>query len=163
MNIFLLNLNPKIAAEHHCDKHVVKMILETAQLLYTAHWVLNPEQVPDNAYRKTHPNHPSAIWARESKLNYLWLAELGWWLCKEYQYRYGETKTHKTEAHIVWLRANPPSSIPKIPVTPFRLAMPKEYKCDDPVKSYHIYYREAKSKITIYTKRPLPDFLLKHV
>ncbi len=170
MNIFLLHLNPKIAAEHHCDKHVVKMILETAQLLYSAHHVLDAEllnehfiRLPENAYKKTHPNHPCAIWVRESIVNYIWLTELGWHLCKEYQYRYGEQKVHKTEIHIRWLMENPPILIPRVPATPFRQAMPPEYKRDDPVEAYRTYYKESKlniRKIVKYTRRPPPAFLL---
>ena len=170
MNIFLLHLDPKLAAEHHCDKHVVKMILETAQLLYCAHHILDAKlieanhiQLPANAYRKTHPNHPCAIWVRESIENYIWLTKLGWYLCKEYQYRYGEQKIHKTESHICWLMDHPPVCIPNIPGTPFRLAMPPEYKRDDPVEAYRTYYKESKMnirKIVAYTRRPPPAFLL---
>lgn len=139
------------------------MILESAQLLYTAHWVLNPESIPETAYKKTHMNHPSAIWVRESIDNYMWVANLGWWLCKEYQFRYGEKKQHKTEAHIKWLLENPPKSIHKIGFTTFRLAMPDIYKTEDPVESYKSFYRESKMKernIVTYTRRERPAFLV---
>jgi hypothetical protein len=163
MNIFFLAFNARLAAEYHCDKHVVKMILETAQLLYTAHWVLTGgENLPADAYRKTHANHPSAIWARESLANYTWLADLGWWLCKEYQYRYGEHKVHKTEHHIVWLRSNPPHGFHCEGTTLIRLAMPDEYKQRNPVEAYRAYYIENKLKvrgIVKYTRRPPPDFI----
>ena len=56
MNIFVLSKNPQIAAHLHCDKHVVKMILETAQLLYSAHPVI------PGGYKRTHVNHPCAVW-----------------------------------------------------------------------------------------------------
>ncbi len=162
MNIFLLSLCPQLAAQMHCDKHVVKMILETAQLLYSAHHVVGTQNLPDDAYRMTHKNHPCSIWTRESVANYKWLAELGWWLCKEYQFRYGESKVHKTERHIVWLRENPPA-IPEGPQTPFRQAMPDPFKCEDPVVAYQTYYRESKLKergIVKYTRRAWPDFLV---
>jgi hypothetical protein len=80
MNIFVLSRNPRRAAEQHCDKHVVKMILETAQLLYSAH----PDKPHEAAYKRTHANHPCAIWARTSLANYQWLCALGFWLCQEY-------------------------------------------------------------------------------
>ena len=164
MNIFILHLLPRIAATYHCDKHVVKMILETAQLLYTAHHLLgNPFDLPDKAYKKTHVNHPCAIWVRESRKNYTWLAELGWWLCKEYQYRYGKHKIHKTEQHIKWLMANIPSGIPDVPTTAFRQAMPNEYKSVDPVQAYHTYYIKSKLRIIKYTKRHVPEFLDSHL
>jgi hypothetical protein len=154
MNIFFLSFNPRIAAEHHCDKHVVKMILETAQLLYTAHEVL-----PPGAYKKTHLNHPCAIWTRESKDNYKWLCQLGLALCKEYTFRYG--KIHKTQAHIEWLTANIPD-LPDVGVTEIRQAMPPEYKRPNPVEAYQTYYRENKLKlrgIVRYSKRSFPSFL----
>jgi len=164
MNIFFLNWNPRKAAEYHCDKHVVKMIIETAQLLYTAHWVLETPNMPLNSYKMTHKNHPSAIWARESLANYLWLCSLGWWLCKEYQFRYNNDKkqnTHKTEAHIVWLLNNHPK-LSNINMTPVRQAMPDEYKMSDPIESYQKYYIEDKLKkrgIIKYTKREAPKFI----
>lgn len=163
MNIFVLHLLPSIAAQMHCDKHVVKMILESAQLLYSAHHVAGGP-LPDGAYKKTHVNHPCAIWVRQSAENYKWLCELGFWLCKEYQYRYGEHKVHKTERHILWLSENLPAGIPDIPRTPFPQAMPVEYKRDDAVEAYHAYYIENKLKIrniVKYTRREFPDFLVK--
>jgi len=159
MNIFLLDWNPQKAAEYHCDKHVVKMILECAQLLYCAHWVLNPQYLPEDAYKKTHPNHPSAIWTRESIENYEFVQELAMELCKEYTFRY--EKIHKTQKHIDWLRT-PPLNIPAIKMTPFRLAMPDKYKQEDPVESYKVFYRESKMKerdIVSYKKREWPAFL----
>ena len=163
MNIFFLSFDAKNAARMHCDKHVVKMILETAQLLYSSHWILNPEGIKKNAYKLTHKNHPCAIWVRTSLSNYMWLASLGWWLCREYKYRYGEHKTHKTEEHIVWLLNNAPADIPYIDFTRPVLAMPDEYKKEDPVDSYQMYYIESKLKnrgIVKYTKREWPEFLL---
>lgn len=164
MNIFFLSFNPREAARLHCDKHVVKMILETAQLLYSSHWILNPEGLPENAYKLAHKNHPCAIWVRTSITNYMWLASLGWWLCKEYQYRYGEHKIHKSEAHILWLFNNPPISIPNLGFMNPPLAMPIEYKKPDPVESYKLYYIESKLRIrgiVKYTRREWPEFLIK--
>lgn len=161
MNIFFLDWDAKIAAQYHCDKHVVKMILECAQLLYCAHWILTPSGVPDFAYKKTHPNHPCSIWVRESIENYEWLCNLAIALCEEYTFRYG--KIHKTHKHIEWLICNPPFNIPDTPLTPIRLAMPNEYKNDNPIKAYRVFYRESKMKqrgIVSYTKRDWPEFLV---
>ena len=163
MNIFFLSSNPKKAARLHCDKHVVKMIIETAQLLYSAHWVLSPDNLPATAYKLAHKNHPCSMWVRNSITNYMWLASLGWWLCKEYQYRYGDDKVHKSEAHIVWLLANPPKSIPHGEFTPPVLAMPDEYKQESVIDSYRTYYIESKLKqrgIVRYTRREWPEFLI---
>ena len=162
MNIFLLDWNPRKAAEWHCDKHVVKMILETAQMLYAAHWILNPENVPESAYKLAHKNHPCTIWVRKSLANYLWLASLGWWLCKEYQFRYGEWKEHKTQAHILWLLNNPPVAIPYRGIMVPAQAMPEKFKNLNPIEAYRIFYRESKLNdrgIVAYTKRDWPNFL----
>jgi len=159
MNIFFLDFNPHKAAEYHCDKHVVKMILETAQLLYTAHWCFSPE-IP--AYKITHKNHPCAIWVRESLDNYAWLCELGLQLCCEYTFRFG--RQHKTEAHLLWLRENCPP-LPVCGITTIRLAMPDEYKRPNPVDAYRTFYVEDKHKrrgIVKYTKRPPPSFILEN-
>lgn len=161
MNIFFLSLNPKEAARLHCDKHVVKMILETAQLLYSAHWLLNPENLHEKAYKLAHKNHPCSKWVRESVSNYMWLCALGWWLCKEFNYRY--EKIHKTEYHIVWLIHNAPKSIPIIGFTTPAQAMPDIYKQQDTILAYQTFYLESKFKqrqIVNYTKREWPKFLL---
>jgi len=160
MNIFFLSLDPDEAARLHCDKHVVKMILETAQLLYTAHWVYE-SPLPDGAYRKTHPNHPSARWVRESLRNYSWLCRLGLALCAEYSFRYG--KIHKTQHHLTWLSAHPPERLVDVGWTLPRLAMPDEFHDKDPVIAYRKYYVGAKSRLLSYTKRLAPDFLAEAV
>jgi hypothetical protein len=159
MNIFFLDFNARLAAIHHCDKHVVKMILETAQLLYCAHWCTDPNVLPPGAYRKTHPNHPCALWTRESLANYQWLCELGQALCEEFTFRYGGV--HKTQTHITWLTEHPPA-LPQCGITEIRLAMPDEYKRPNPVEAYRTYYRENKLKvrgIVTYSKRSSPSFL----
>lgn len=162
MNIFFLSLNPEEAAKLHCDKHVVKMIIETAQLLYSAHWVLNPEGLHEKAYKLAHKNHPCSIWVRQSITNYMWLSSLGWWLCKEYQYRYGENKEHKTQNHIEWLIEHPPKSIPNLGFSKPAQAMPDEYKREDTIEAYKTFYIESKFKqrgIVNYTKREWPQFI----
>lgn len=164
MNIFFLHWNPRIAAQYHCDKHVVKMIIETAQLLYSVHWTLN-SPLPVNAYKLAHKNHPCSIWVRQSLTNYFWLCTLGWWLCKEYQYRYGEHKTHKTEEHILWLIHNAPE-LPNIGLTFPALAMPDQYKTDNPIRAYRKFYIGSKLKergIVKYTWREPPSFLTHYI
>ncbi len=159
MNIFVLHKSPRVSAQYHCDKHVVKMILETAQLLYSAIWVTDPSQIPEHAYKLSHKNHPCAIWVRQSLQNYRWTCTLGLWLCKEYTFRYG--KIHKTQFHIEWLSNNPPC-IPEHGLTRFALAMPDVYKQEDSVSAYRDFYRESKHKerrIVSYKKRPWPKFL----
>jgi len=165
MNIFFLSRSPRVAAKFHCDKHVVKMIIESAQMLYSAHWVLMPENLPNSAYRLAHKNHPCSIWVRQTISNYYWLCSLAWWLCKEYKYRYGENKHHKTQTHIEWLIENPPKSIPFGDLTIPPQAMPDEYKQEDPILAYQLFYIESKMKkrgIVKYSKREWPEFLVKN-
>lgn len=139
MNIFVLHDDPVLAAKDQCNKHVVKMVLETAQLLCTA--VI--ETGGTAPYRATHKNHPCAIWARESKANFNWLKRHGLALAAEYTYRYG--KTHKSAAIIEELEDD---TIPDGELTPFALAMPDECKMiGDPVLSYRKYYKQAKADI----------------
>ena len=92
MNIFYLDKDPVIAAQMHCDKHVVKMILESAQLMSTAHRFLDGDRYADKngLYKLTHKNHPTAIWVRKSKENYMWTWNLLDALLQEYTKRYNK-------------------------------------------------------------------------
>ena len=159
MNIFLLHLNPVICAMMHLDKHVVKMILETCQLLCSAHWVTNSLYKP--CYKLTHKNHPSSIWTRESKANYKWLCSLGQELCKEYTYRYG--KIHKCQTYLENLALHVPD-LPDLEFTPPKQAMPAMYKDDDAIDAYRTYYFFGKMNIHSWNGkiagRPTPDWVV---
>jgi len=138
MNIFFLHMIPRICAMMHCDKHVVKMILETAQMLCAVWHIVDPDhEFHDPPYKLAHKNHPCTIWARESLANYNWLCQLGLELSKEYTYRYG--KRHASESYIKDMS----EMIPPIPddvfTTPAQ-AMPDMYKDDDSVVAYRTYY-----------------------
>ena len=154
MNIFLLDTDTRKCAQYHCDKHVVKMILETAQLLCGVHHMTDQvtDQVP---YKLSHKNHPCAIWSRESLSNYLYLCDLGLELCKEYTYRYG--KRHKSQDVIEWCVTNKPNNCDKEFTEPAR-AMPNEYKVDSVVESYRNYYIGEKSKIAVWKNREIPEW-----
>ncbi len=154
MNIFVLDNNPKLAAEYHCDKHVVKMILETAQMLSTCNRYFGL----DEGYKSTHVNNPCNKWLRESLDNYLWLTELGFYLDEEYGFRYG--KTHKSWGVIESLTIPPKHNFPKTGLTPFAQVMPDEYRSSDVVESYRTFYAIEKRPILTYTKRPVPQWLL---
>ncbi len=142
MNIFILDKNPRIAAQMHCDKHVPKMILETAQMLSTAHHVYDTPQAP-LVYKQAHLNHPCTIWVRESVDNYAWAYDLFWELNNEFVARRGKT-------HLSWdklkkhLAHTPP--LPSCGLTPFAQAMPDEYKQEDAVEAYRAYYRGDKAR-----------------
>ena len=160
MNVFILDYDVKKCAEYHCDKHVVKMILETAQLLCGVHHVTPqvPLQVP---YKLSHKNHPCAIWTRESLSNYLYLCDLGLELCKEYTYRYG--KRHKSQDVIEWCLDNKPN-IKDVDFTSPPMAMGDEYKIgNNVIESYRNYYREAKKTFVNWKNREIPDWFNKTV
>lgn len=149
MNIFFLDSDPKVCATYHNDKHVVKMILETAQLLCGVHWVIGGEA----PYKLSHKNHPCSIWVRSSLENYLWLCELGLELCKEYSYRYG--KKHKSQQIIEWCIIHKPN-IPDIPFQVPPKAMPDIYKVDDVSQSYRNYYMGEKRDFSKWKNREVP-------
>ena len=184
MNIFYLNNDPKICAEMHLDKHVVKMILEYAQLLSTAHRVIDgtidigrsasgrkktiyrlPDGRDNTLYSATHVNHPSAVWVRYSDKNYTWLVCLLNELCKEYTHRYG--KIHKCERDgLVKVLKQLPKNIQIKNFTEPTPAMPDDVKVlrevatdrfeIDSIKSYHKYYIHNKVHIAKWTKREMP-------
>jgi hypothetical protein len=110
----------------------------------------------EGPYRQTHKNHPSAIWARSNKSNYVWLCELGMELCNEYTHRYG--KIHKTQQHLEWLSINIPN-IPDGEFTQPTLAMPEQYKSDDHIQSYRLYYIKDKSHLHSWKNREIPEFI----
>ena len=146
MNIFWLDLSIALCSIYHCDQHCVKMILETTQLLYTAHWVIDKNLLWSEKltpYRKTHQDHICAVWARSSKNNYYHLAQLGLELCKEFTFR--RDKTHQCQQHLEWLSTNIPDIPGKIDdpldINTIPLAMPDQYKIPgNPVESYRRYY-----------------------
>lgn len=156
MNLFILDENPKLAAQQHVDKHVVKMILETAQLLSTAHHVLKSEIAPF-VYKKTHTNHPCAIWVRECSANYLWTLSLFEELLKEYTFRYG--KEHSSVKLVHYLRQLPKGIKLSNTMTPFAQAMPDTYKHKDAVIAYRMYYKYDKVHLHAWTKRMNPKWL----
>ena len=160
MNIFYLDKVPEKCAEMHVDKHVVNMILEYAQLLSTAHRILDgvesiglsktgrkqtryvlPDEREPILYSATHINHPSAAWVRQSAMNYRWLYTLLVALCKEYTHRYG--KVHKCESvGLVNQLQITPTNIPyNVNFTEPTPAMPDECKVtNDSIQSYRNYY-----------------------
>lgn len=154
MNIFVLEQQPELAAQYHCDKHVVKMILEYSQLLSTAHRVLDGEDAPSILYKQTHINHPCAKWARESTSNYEWLFNLLHQLHREYRFRYD--REHKS-ARLLNALFNFPTQLPFGDITPQPLAMPDHCKITgNPVASYRNYYIQEKAYFATWKKREMP-------
>lgn len=144
MNIFILSRDPILAAQYQCDKHVVKMCLETAQILST---------INGGPYKPTHPHHPCTVWARSSQANYEWLWMHGMALCEEYTHLYG--KRHKSQDVIEQLSIAPVSGGE---LTEHIQCMPDQYKCADVVEAYRAYYRGDKEGFAKWTKRKVPDW-----
>ena len=152
MNIFVLHTNTKLAAQMHCDKHVVKMITETAQLLSTTISLCGGT----GPYKVTHKNHPCARWARECTENWEWLKLLGLELYDEYKFRY-DNKTHKAGEIITQMEA--PHLKANGEKTPFVQCMPDEFKHSSPVVAYRQYYLGAKKDLLNYKLRGAPQWV----
>lgn len=151
MNIFALHIDPKKAAEYHCDKHVVKMILESAQMASTVfdkygnheHWMLKP----------CWHNHPCTLWAGDSKPNLKWLIDLGYFLCKEYEARYNKKHSYYGK-FLAWRKRLAKSNVPNKKFTAWALAVPPQYKEDigseynliEAINAYRLYYVMDKSR-----------------
>lgn len=151
MNIFVLHNDPVVAAQMMCDKHVVKMILESNQMLST----VARKHGYDAPYRTAHPKHPCTLWAGESYENWQWLVKHSRALCEEYTSRYG--RIHKSQAVTEWAE-NLSINLPTTGQTPFRLAMPDEYKTENPVESYRNYYIGAKARIAKWKNGNVPNW-----
>ena len=137
MNIFYLDNDPKEAAVHQHNKHVIKMILESAQMLCTAHHEAG--STDERLYKRTHTNHPSAVWVRESSAHYMWLYQHMLELGEEYTRRYN--KTHLTIIKLKDLLKTPPEGAPSTSFVPPPQCMPDEYKAEDTVVAYQNYYK----------------------
>ena len=173
MNIFVLDEDPKVAARMQCDKHVVKMIVESAQMLCTTHRYLDGKEWIDRSkngrkitrwdhwtdyadacyrpmlYKSVMLNHPCTIWTCKSLDNYDWHVEHALELCAEYDRRY--RKIHATEKILRWCKKYSPRNANRRQLskglTPFAQAMPDEYKVrDDAVQAYRNYYIGDKAR-----------------
>jgi hypothetical protein len=183
MNIFYLDPDPVICARQHCDKHVVKMIIEYAQLMSTAHRVLDGHEfegrtangrrikrffhpdpyMQEHLYKVAHLNHPSTRWTRLSKENYEWLYRMWTELCKEYTYRYG--KIHESQRKLEGVLYYAPLNIGNVPFTEPTPAMKAYPHCiveGDSISSYRNFYWEDKREFAKWTKRDKPEWWKKY-
>lgn len=180
MNIFCLDPDPVRAAVLQCDKHIVKMPLESAQMLSTVHRFLDGTQYqgksasgrsmklwrhPDAAlesklYKVVHLNHPCTLWSMESAANYEWHYKHFVALSEEFTYRYG--KVHASYAMLKDLLSVLPRNIPRTGLTPFRLAMGAAPQCmhpEDPIRSYREFYQTKQDRFSMtWTKREIPEW-----
>lgn len=166
MNIFVLDNDPYIAAKLHCNKHVVKMIVESAQLLSTAHRLLDGEnyievvngrrlqrwKLPDDCrenllYKATHWNHPCAAWVRQCNGNYFWALSHLQALLKEYSRRYHKFHKCDTLRAVLW---NAPTNLPSGTKQDFAVCINEDIypgvKTDDPIESYRRYYKAKRGQ-----------------
>ena len=175
MNIFYISDDPVQASQWMVDRHVLKMILESSQLLSTAHRLLDGVPVVTTVGRKktsyvlsdaregilysaTHINHPSAVWARQSVANYNWLVAHFNALMDEYTYRYG--KQHKCSGEIATYLQSPPKNLTKQEWTPMPSCMADEYIIsDDPIVNYRNYYKLGKTKLHSWKNREAPIWI----
>lgn len=178
MNIFILDTDPVKAAQLQCDKHVVKMILESAQMLSTAHRLLDGTQykgtsksgrhmkcwshpdLDDILYSAVHVGHPCTLWTIESRDNYVWHYQHFAALSKEYEYRYA--KQHKSWLNLGSVLKMSPHNIRSKGQTPFRLAMGASPECidnDNPVESYRKFYKTKQDRFIMrWTGRSVPEW-----
>lgn len=150
MNIFVLDKNIEKCAEFHCDKHVVKMILESVQMLCTS---LNKKGI-STPYKSTHINHPCVLWIDESFDNFTWLKNLTFALNNEYRFRFEKDVDHKSISALEKILMYQGESAG---LTEFAQAMPDKYKVlADPIKAYRQFYLGEKLSFAKWTKRPVP-------
>jgi hypothetical protein len=158
MQIFILDRDPKKAALMHNNKHVVKMVTESCQLLCSVHHLTGDRT--DIPYRLSHKHHPCAVWARESYSNYVWLLDLTRALLDEYTHRYN--KKHACERVYEWCTLNLPNIKDK-GLTDFAQAMPEQYRNKDAVKAYRNFYIGEKLHFCHYKNREIPNWLQKYI
>jgi len=157
MNIFYLDHDPYAIPPMMVDRHIIKMILESAQMLSTAHRIVDNVD-NDVLYKATHVNHPSTKWIRESKSNYNWLYHHFCYLGMEYNFRYG--KIHKSISKLSDILRYAPKNLVDIGLTKIPCAMPQEYIIsEDSVVNYRNYYIKGKSHLHKWTKRTPPEWI----
>jgi hypothetical protein len=179
MNIFILDRDIDKCTEYHTDKHCIKQILETAQILSTAHRVLDGiksvevsssgrqkivyklinKEKDSVLYSVTHTNHRCSLWVRENSANYHWAFKFFCALSNEYTHRYG--KVHKSYSKLSDILYDAPVNISRShQMTPFALAMPKQYQNpSDAVESYRAYYNGDKRHLFSWKNRSIPHWI----
>lgn len=165
MNIFILDENPLKIAEYLCDKHIVKMSLESAQIMCSSF----PSEI-ETPYKKFNPRHPCTKWAGESFANYAWLYMYASEICNEFEYRYNKMHSSYNIIKDLFHKAsnlyyseehkNYPGLWTKEDLTPFCLCMPEDCKISkDPVECYREYYRKYKAHFAKWTGRDKPKWM----
>lgn len=155
MNLFYLDRSPYLAGKYHCNKHVCKLLVELAQMLSTAHRILDDNDNPA-LYKITHKNHPTSVWVRSSLRAYTYTFHLFDALCGEYTKRYN--KMHATESRLLCILAIAPKNIPDLPWVDPPQCMPEECKREDTVKAYRYYYVKEKANFAKWPEGETPKW-----
>jgi len=176
MNIFYLSNNPKTCAQMHNDSHCSKMIIEYAQLMSTAHrvldgteyydrtkngrrikrWRMDDDVMETTLYKASHIKHPSGIWTRKSKQNYLWLYDMWTELNTEFMWRYEKNVPHESYRKLHEVLATPPKHMYDSGFCEPFPAMPDDVKNESSIKSYMDYYIKYKQHLAKWKKRGMP-------
>lgn len=159
MNIFFLDQDPAVAARYACDAHVCKMVLESAQIMSTVHWIADCS-VAEAAYGRsliyapTHPSHPSVLWAARSSSNWRWLREHCLALSDERLWRFPHYNHHNSTAVAFHM---PEPDLPDLGLTEFAVGfVPRHLYPADPVQAYRLYYMLEKRHLARWTRRDAP-------
>lgn len=179
MNIFYIDSDPRLCAEWAVDSHCVKMILESAQLLSTAHRILDgteytelsktgrnvkrwrlPDDLDRTLYSATHVNHPCAVWVRESNNNYNWLWCYLYEHCKEYTYRYGKVHKIEKDGLLEYLRMLPRNLEVGYKTAPPNAMDAKYQISDNVIENYRNYYKVGKAHLHKWKNRLPPQWIL---
>ncbi len=163
MNIFFIDKCPIKSAQQLCDKHVVKMVLETAQMCSTAMHEWDYAKHMEHVYKSAYVNHPMTVWVRDNVHNIAWAVAHGIEIAKEYTRRYG--KIHKSTKVLEEINHKFTCVLSGGPLFNYSLhttppqCMPDQFKCDDYVEAYRNYYRTDKAHILQWTGRPVPEWI----
>jgi len=181
MNIFYLSAYEDMCAQMHCDSHCSKMIIEYAQLMSTAHRVLDGEEYTDLTkngrkikrwrldgewgrnrepylYKACHVNHPSAIWVRQSAKNYRWLYRMWTELNTEFMWRYGKNVPHESYRKLNDILFTTPYNMKEGVWTEPTPAMPDDVKNESSLVAYRDYYIKYKQHLASWKRRGAPDW-----
>lgn len=152
MNIFYLSESPKRAARYHCDKHIVAMPKESAQMICTNLRAMGVQNVP---YRSTHANHPCTVWARDTRENFEFLCELMYYQSEEYTKRY--ERVHKSFQVVKpfltsrYLKVFPVGRFEEPPQ-----CMPELFRKESTVLAYRNFYNKDKYRFAQWRYSEVP-------
>lgn len=163
MNLFIPSPIIETSVQSLDDRRLIKMCLETAQLLSTAVRIID-EDTTLPVYKLTHKNHPVAVWVRQTSGNYIYTLNYFKAICDEYSYRF--KKTHKSFSlypiFVKFITSNEYIPLMDSSITPF--ANCTDYKTDE----VHTAYKKCltnkwnNDKISPrWTKRNVPSFFTK--